>query len=68
MDGNDISTVAVKGTRDVERFTADFSHKQRFWIGSIVWILLYDVAGGHDMLDVRMRDFSQAHTLLERAR
>ena len=50
MDGYDVSTVAVKGARNVQWLAVHVGHEQGFGVGSVVRILFYDIARGHHML------------------
>ena len=64
MDGNDVSTVAVKGARYVQWLTLQVGHKQRLGIRLVVGILFHDVAACNDILQVGMRYFTHSHSLL----
>ena len=64
MDGNDVSIVAVKGARHVQRLTFQVRHEQRLGVGLVVGILLNHVAARDDVLQVGMRDSTQSHSLL----
>jgi hypothetical protein len=62
MDGDDVSTVTVKSARNVKRLAAHVGHEQSLGTRHVVRVLLYDVAGSDDMLQISMGNPARAHS------